>query len=247
MTGFTKLHRSILDSSVWDQDHATRVVWVTFLAMSDPSGNVIASQRRQLSSANVSKAEYDRAIEILTTPDPESKSPEHDGRRILPIPGGWHLVTYAKHRANRDPEKRREQNRLAKQRQREKEKVSATSAKSQPKSAQGEEDEEAEADLKHSFPKEGARALDLSSSVRFAEALEKAIPPCSKGDRTALLHVTQWLMLEIKAGRRDNSVFPEVLSIAASVQTAQKPIAAFFSQLRQEIGYNAKAEAQKRQ
>jgi hypothetical protein len=144
MSGFTKLHECIVRSSIWTEDLVTRIVFVTFLAMADASGNVIGVRKRLAASANVSIEEYDRAIEKLSSPDPESKTPDHEGRRIIPIPGGWHLVNYAKYRANRDPERRREQNREAKRRQREREKKA--SAKCQPKSAQAEAEAEAEAD-----------------------------------------------------------------------------------------------------
>jgi hypothetical protein len=117
-----------------------------FLAKADASGNVSGVSKRLAASANVSIEEYDKAMTILTAPDPESKSPDHEGRRLLPIPGGWHLVNHAKYRSNRDPEKRREQNREAKRRQRQRQKEAAKSAPRQPKSAQAEAEAEAEAD-----------------------------------------------------------------------------------------------------
>ena len=37
---FVKLHGSILDSSVWGESKATRLVWITMLAMADGEGTV---------------------------------------------------------------------------------------------------------------------------------------------------------------------------------------------------------------
>jgi hypothetical protein len=156
MAGFTKLHSGIIDSSIWEEDYATRIVWITFLAKADRSGNVIGVSKRHAASANVSLAEYDRAIEILSSPDPNSKTPDHEGRRIIPIPGGWHLVNYAKYRQRRDPERRREQNREAKRRQRKRKKESAISQPSQPNVSKSQPNAEAEAD-KEKHTKEKTR------------------------------------------------------------------------------------------
>jgi hypothetical protein len=54
------------------------------------------------------------AIAVLEAPDAESRSREHDGARIVRVSTertwGWIIVNYAKYRAIRDEESRREQN-----------------------------------------------------------------------------------------------------------------------------------------
>ena len=40
---FTKLFNSILDSTIWQEPPATKLVWITLLAMSDRNGDVHAS------------------------------------------------------------------------------------------------------------------------------------------------------------------------------------------------------------
>ena len=40
---FSKLFQSILSSTIWCEDHPTRVVWITMLAMADRHGYVGAS------------------------------------------------------------------------------------------------------------------------------------------------------------------------------------------------------------
>jgi hypothetical protein len=51
-------------------------------------------------------------IEALERPDPDSRSPDEDGRRIVRLsdhrPWGWRVVNYAKYAAIRDEEARRE-------------------------------------------------------------------------------------------------------------------------------------------
>ena len=96
--GFTKLDSGIVDSSVWSEVYPTRVVWVTFLAKADAKGIVRASQSGMKRASNVTQDEFDIAIKCLEGPDPDSRSPEHDGRRIQKIDGGWLVLNYQKYR-----------------------------------------------------------------------------------------------------------------------------------------------------
>jgi len=101
MNGFTKLYSGIINSSIWEEDTATRIVWITFLAMADSDGNVIGDPRRLAKAANVSYKDYLSALEKLTSPDLFSKTPDKEGRRIEPIQGGWNLINYKKYREKR--------------------------------------------------------------------------------------------------------------------------------------------------
>lgn len=68
--------------------------------------------------------EITAAIEVLCSPDPESRSKESEGRRL--VRAGqfeYYVVNGWKYRSKRDPEKRREQNRESQARYREKEKI----------------------------------------------------------------------------------------------------------------------------
>jgi len=96
--GFTKLDEGIVLSSIWSESLATRVVWVTMLAMSDSNGLVSCSRSGLLRSTNVSKEEFDEAMAILESPDEESRSREYDGRRIKKCDGGWIVLNYRKYR-----------------------------------------------------------------------------------------------------------------------------------------------------
>jgi hypothetical protein len=44
------------------------------------------------------------AITTFLSPDPDSRTPEHEGRRIEVIDGGWRLLNHEKYRAIRDEE-----------------------------------------------------------------------------------------------------------------------------------------------
>lgn len=95
---FVKLYGSILDSSVWAEDAETRLVWVTLLAMADENGHVEASPGGLARRANVSKAGCEAAIGKFLSPDPDSKSQDHEGRRIQAAPGGWDLLNHRRYR-----------------------------------------------------------------------------------------------------------------------------------------------------
>lgn len=118
MAGFVKLFESILDSTVWLEDPETKVVWITMLAMADASGYVAAAVPGLAKRAGVSREAVDRALDKFRSPDPDSRSREHEGRRIVDADGGWMLLNYAKYRAKRDADTRREQNRMAQRRSR---------------------------------------------------------------------------------------------------------------------------------
>jgi len=95
---YSKLFSSILTSSVWDTDIETRVVWITLLALKDQDGFArVATVEGLARLARVSVEGARKAVEILTSPDPESSDPEHDGRRIERAPGGWVVLNAKKY------------------------------------------------------------------------------------------------------------------------------------------------------
>ncbi len=115
---FTKLFSSIVDSSIWTEDNATRIVWVTMLAMADQHGYVGASVPGLAGRARISIEETLAALQKLSSPDPFSRSKEHEGRRIREVERGWLLLNYQRFREARDEEVRREYERLRKRDQR---------------------------------------------------------------------------------------------------------------------------------
>jgi len=98
MAGFTKLHATILDSSVWSQPHHVRIVWITMLAMADANGVVAASIDGLARRAVVTIDEAEDALRVFLGPDRYSRDGT-TGERIEVIPGGWFILN---HRAHRD-------------------------------------------------------------------------------------------------------------------------------------------------
>lgn len=105
---FTKLFGSILASTVWQEPDATRLTWITMLAMADKEGLVSASVPGLAHMARVSVPQCEEALRTFLAPDPYSRTPDHDGRRIEADAGGWRLLNHAMYRAIRDSEDRRE-------------------------------------------------------------------------------------------------------------------------------------------
>lgn len=119
MTGFTKLFASILDSTVWLESDQVRLVWVTMLAMADRDGIIEASVPGLAKRAAVGREHVEQAIAIFTAPDYDSRSQEHDGRRIEAVDGGWRLLNHDKYRERASADDAREKAADRKRRQRE--------------------------------------------------------------------------------------------------------------------------------
>ena len=105
---YTKLFGKILDSTIWQEDNPTRIVWITMLAMSDKDGMVSGTVPGLARRAGVSLEECEVALKKFVSPDKYSNSQEFEGRRIERVDGGWRLLNHAKYRAMRHSEERRE-------------------------------------------------------------------------------------------------------------------------------------------
>lgn len=87
---YNKLFTKILDSSVWLEPNATRIVWITFLAMMDEDGFVALSSISNVAHrARVSLKDAERAISCLEGPDSANPDQEDSGRRIERVANGW--------------------------------------------------------------------------------------------------------------------------------------------------------------
>jgi len=105
---YTKLFSHITESTVWQEDDHTRIVWITMLAMSDREGYVRASIPGLAGRARVPLVSVESALEKLSSPDKYSQTQEHEGRRIERLEGGWFILNYTKYRDMQRAEERRE-------------------------------------------------------------------------------------------------------------------------------------------
>jgi len=97
---FVKIHATILDSSVWAEPHATRIVWITMLAMADEHGVVQASVSGLARRAAVSREECEIALHTFLGPDEDTRDGTA-GQRIEKVPGGWLILNHSEYRERR--------------------------------------------------------------------------------------------------------------------------------------------------
>ncbi len=95
---YTKLDHNILYSSIWAEDMETKLVWITILLLTDQNGFVSATTPGIAMASGVPLAATRKAIQILESPDPESKNPKNNGRRIKRIEGGYTVLNFDDYR-----------------------------------------------------------------------------------------------------------------------------------------------------
>ncbi len=101
--GFTLLWSKILDSSVWQLDGPTRLVWITLLAMKNKYGVVRTRSAEALAwRARVSPEECRKALKIFSSPDPSSGNQSNQGRRIEEVDDGWLVLNHESYRYSSD-------------------------------------------------------------------------------------------------------------------------------------------------
>ena len=96
---YNKLFTKILDSSIWLEPSGTRIIWLTMIAAMDENGFVqFASVANLAHRARIELAEAQAAVDCLEGPDTNSSDPDHEGRRIERVPGGWMILNAEKYR-----------------------------------------------------------------------------------------------------------------------------------------------------
>lgn len=105
---YAKLFSSITESSLWSASKETRLLFVSMLARANAVGFVEASVPGLARISNLTREETEAALNELMAPDPDDKSGNNEGRRIVKMEGGWGIVNYEVYRNRRDEEERRE-------------------------------------------------------------------------------------------------------------------------------------------
>lgn len=108
MAGYTKLFASLLASTIWRENDKVRIVWITLLAMANQRGIAEGSIPGIADLARVSVEDCEKALARLQEPDRYSRSPDHDGRRVRAVDGGFLVLNHAKYRERLSQEDRRE-------------------------------------------------------------------------------------------------------------------------------------------
>jgi hypothetical protein len=117
---FVKLHEGIVKSSIMCESIHVRLVWLLLLAIADRDGYVEGAPSALARMFNVTPEQLADAFNVLTSPDPESRSKTEDGRRLVAAGNHrWLVVNYMHYRQLQSEEDRREKTRERVQRFRE--------------------------------------------------------------------------------------------------------------------------------
>ena len=110
MNVFAKIFAQIFDSSI-ASDYIVRHIFMDLLVLADRDGVVDMTPDAISRRTNVPEDMVVHAISELMKPDGRSRSPEEDGRRLVPLDShrdwGWQIVNFDHYRAIRDEESRK--------------------------------------------------------------------------------------------------------------------------------------------
>jgi hypothetical protein len=122
---YAKIFASLYQGTLRGNSHAI-LVFTNLLAHTGKDGIVDKHFRAIADETGLTTDEVRAAVILLESPDPESRSPEEGGARLIKLDEhrawGWRVVNHGKYRAIRSEDDRAEQNRLAQARWRERNK-----------------------------------------------------------------------------------------------------------------------------
>lgn len=118
---YAKVFAQIFDSSI-AENYELRHFFEDMLKLSDADGVLDMTPEAIHRRINLPLEKVVEFLGLLQEPDPKSRSPEHEGKRLIPLDShrewGWIIVNYQHYRAIRDEEARRSYNRDAKRKER---------------------------------------------------------------------------------------------------------------------------------
>lgn len=117
---FGKIYRDIYYSTI-AEDHNARLVFMDMVILSDEDGVMKLTLPAFQRTTNVPMEKIEAALELLTSPDPESTTEDYDGRRLIPAENGqrgWVVVNKKKYWSRHISPQRREQENKRKQKER---------------------------------------------------------------------------------------------------------------------------------
>ena len=105
---WTPIYDQLLESSIWGEPFKVRVMWITILLLAARPGRkgvVDVPLDTLAATAKMSVKDAREAITILSSPDPESRSVESEGRRIELLDShrtwGWRIINWDKYEKDR--------------------------------------------------------------------------------------------------------------------------------------------------
>lgn len=200
---FVKLDTKILNSTTWLDADACKV-FITALLMAEPYE--VREPIRSIQVRSTDEAEFvvpvgwygfvpaagpgiayraiveqDRALdalERLASPDPGSRTPDHDGRRMVRVSGGYLILNYIAHR-DRDHGAAERQARF-----RTRQKMKESNARTVTPVTHADADADAEADTSRAKSKATVRAtpapVPAGDAAAVVEAYHRILPKCQR-------------------------------------------------------------------
>lgn len=98
--GYTPVFDTVFQGSLCGK-YPDLPVWLVLLAMAQKGGVIDAHPSYIATVSGIPQADIEAAIARFCEPDPSSRTPDHDGRRLESIPGrgfGWVIVNHEKYR-----------------------------------------------------------------------------------------------------------------------------------------------------
>lgn len=111
---FVKIYPGFFKGSLIDTPPYARLLFLAMLSEADHIGVALGTVRYWSALVGISEDEVRQGLAILNSPDPDSTSPDEDGRRIVPYGEGsnrWRIVNYWKYYEKSRNEDRKEQKR----------------------------------------------------------------------------------------------------------------------------------------
>jgi len=122
---YGKIFDSIYDSTL-AEDWRALITFQQFIVLCDADGVVDMTPHAISRRTGIPIEHIEKGIGILESPDPYSRTPDQEGRRIERLdnhrPWGWSIVNHAHYKGLQDAETVREQNRIRQNRKRLKDK-----------------------------------------------------------------------------------------------------------------------------
>ena len=118
---YGKIFDSMYDSTLAD-DWRALITFQQMIVLCDADGTVDMTPDSIARRTGIPIEHIKEGLKILEAPDPYSRTPDQEGRRLERLdnhrPWGWSIINHAYYRALQDAETVREQNRIRKRRQR---------------------------------------------------------------------------------------------------------------------------------
>lgn len=173
---FIKLDSHTPFSSLWQDPPYVRVLWITIMSQCELDGIAKVSVSSLPRLANLTEEECQDGLKRLTSPDPHSKSKDHEGRRILLVDGGMKLVNYFRYRDAKSQDHKSEYMREYMRKYREKHKVKATKPSDWREEYRKEADEAVLIPFPETLPQEVEDALNNLFRYRHQLAVNASRP-----------------------------------------------------------------------